>query len=216
MALYEIPTGILPEAIVETLPEVGEENKVYRRLVEDEVLREMGITDDFIWYDGEWHPFSFDAKIFGAYFQRYQESVAETIANFEQRIEELEGKGKVLFEGSNIELTEAGATIGERIAVATNIEVTNGTVFHCTLTDMTIDGEPIEDASGDITAYQVPGWDWQGGELYDVPFGNGAYFAFGTEPKDAVAERVTLGFVNEGDGFPVRTLVIGHLKVEVD
>ncbi len=216
MALKEIPTGILPEEIVETLPEVGEENKVYRRLVEDEVLREMQITDDFIWDDGEWHPFSFDARIYGAYFERYQQSVAETIANFEQRIEELEGKGKVLFEGSNIELTEAGATIGERIAVATNIEVTNGTVFHCTLTDMTIDGEPIPDASGDITAYQVPGWDWQGGELYDVEFGNGAYFAFGTEPKDAVAERVTLGFVNENGDFDVRTLVIGHLKVEVD
>lgn len=215
MALYEIPTGILLEEIVETLPETGEENKVYRRLVEEEWMREQQITDDFIWYDGEWHPFSFDAKIFGAFFERYQHSVQQTIANLEQRVEELEGKGKVLFEGSNIELTEAGATIGKRIAVATNIEVTNGTVFHCTLTDMTIDGQAIPDASGDITAYQVPDWDWQGGELYDVEFGNGAYFAFGTEPKDAVADTVTLGFVNEGDGFPVRNLSIGHLKVEV-
>lgn len=216
MALFEMPTGILPEEIVETLPDVGEENKVYLKLSQNPDLAEMGVYDCFIWHNSEWLPFSFDARVYGAYFGIYQKSVMQTIADLEARVEELEGKGKVLFEGSNIELTEAGATIGKRIAVATSIEVTNGTVFHCTLTDMTIDGQPIEDASGDITAYQVPGWDWQGGELYDVPFGNSAYFAFGTEPKDAIADTATLGFVNEGDGFPVRTLVIGHLKVEVD
>ena len=52
--------------------------------------------------------------------------------------------------------------------------------------------------------------------MYDVEFGNGAYFAFGTEPKDAVATTATLGFVNENGDFDVRTLVIGHLKVEVN
>lgn len=88
MALFEIPTGILPEEIVETLPEVGEENKVYRRLVEDEVLREMQITDDFIWYDGEWLPFSFDASIYGAYFKIYQESVNQTVNEMQAIIDE--------------------------------------------------------------------------------------------------------------------------------
>ncbi len=217
MALVEIPTGILPEELVETLPKKGEENKVYRRLVEDEVLREMQITDDFIWYDDEWHPFSFDARIYGAYFDRYQRSVMETIADLEARIEALEGKtGGVIFEGSNIELTEKGATRGEYFNVSTDIEVKNGTVFHVTLKDMTVDGEPIDDLSGDITASEVPSWDWQGGDLYSDVFGNGAYFAFGTEPKNAVAKKVTLGFVNEGDGFDIRTLVIGSIKVEVD
>lgn len=88
MAIADIPTGILPEEIVEELPSQGEENKVYRRLVEDEELREMQITDDFIWYDGEFHPFSFDAKICGAYFARYQQSVNETVAEMEQTIAE--------------------------------------------------------------------------------------------------------------------------------
>ena len=88
MAIVDIPTGVLSEQIVETLPEVGEENKVYRRLVEDEELREMQITDDFIWYDGEWHPFSFEARICGAYFARYQESVQETVAEMEAVIAE--------------------------------------------------------------------------------------------------------------------------------
>lgn len=88
MAIIDIPTGILPEEIVETLPEVGEENKVYRRLVDDEWMREQQFTEDFIWYDGEWHPFSFDARICGAYFERYQQSVAETVAEMEQTISE--------------------------------------------------------------------------------------------------------------------------------
>lgn len=91
MALYEIPTGILLEEIVETLPETGEENKVYRRLVEEEWMREQQITDDFIWYDGEWHPFSFDAKIFGAYFARFQQSLDAVLSDYEARIEALEG-----------------------------------------------------------------------------------------------------------------------------
>lgn len=88
MAIIDIPTGVLPEQLVEVLPQTGQENIVYRRLVEDEDLREIQITDDFIWYDGEWHPFSFDARICGAYFERYQQSVSETVAEMEQIIEE--------------------------------------------------------------------------------------------------------------------------------
>ena len=88
MAIIDIPTGVLPEEIVETLPQTGQENKVYRRLVEDEELREMQITDDFIWYDDEYHQFSFDARICGAYFERYQQSVSETVAEMEQTIAE--------------------------------------------------------------------------------------------------------------------------------
>lgn len=88
MAIADIPTGILPEEIVEELPQIGQENKVYRRLVDDEALREMQITDDFIWYNEEWHPFSFDVKICGAYFERYQQSVNETVAEMEQTIAE--------------------------------------------------------------------------------------------------------------------------------
>lgn len=213
--MIEIPTGILLEEIVEELPETGEENKVYRRLMEDETLREMQFTEDFIWYDDEWHPFSFDAKIFGAYFERYQASVEQTIADLEERVEELEKEQRVIYEANDISLEEAGATRGAYFDVVTNIKVSDDTVFNVTLEDMTVDDEPIDDLTGEITAYSVPGWDWQGGELYSDIFGNGAYFAFGTEPKDAVATQVTLGFVNEGDGFPVRTLVIGHIKVEV-
>lgn len=88
MAIVDIPTGVLPEEIVDALPQTGQENKVYRRLVEDEELREMQITEDFIWYDGEYHPFSFDARICGAYFERYQNSVTETVAEMEQTIAE--------------------------------------------------------------------------------------------------------------------------------
>ena len=88
MAIANIPTGPLPEMIVEELPQEGEENKVYRRLVDDEELREMQITDDFIWHNGEWLPFSFDAKICGAYFSIYQESVEQTVAEMEQTIAE--------------------------------------------------------------------------------------------------------------------------------
>lgn len=88
MAIIDIPTGVLPEEIVDALPKTGQENKVYRRLVEDEELREMQITDDFIWYDDEWHPFSFEARICGAYFERYQNSVSETVAEMEQIIAE--------------------------------------------------------------------------------------------------------------------------------
>lgn len=106
MAINQIPTGILPEEIVEALPEAGEENKVYRRLVEDEALREMQITDDFIWYDNEWHEFSFDARIFGAYFERFQKSVIDTIADLTARIEALEsGKETLLFSQDEYYLT---------------------------------------------------------------------------------------------------------------
>ena len=94
MAIIDIPTGILPEEIVNALPQVGEENKVYRRLVADETLREMQITDDFIWYDGEYHPFSFDARICGAYFARYQNSVQETVAELEQFVEDVKSGKK--------------------------------------------------------------------------------------------------------------------------
>lgn len=87
MAIIDIPTGVLPEEVVDSLPAEGVENKVYRRLVEDEELREMQITDDFIWANGEWVPFSFDAKICGAYFSMYQNSVSETVTEMEQTIE---------------------------------------------------------------------------------------------------------------------------------
>ena len=90
MAIIDIPTGILPEEIVETLPQVGEENKVYRRLVDASGLSQY--TDDFIWYDGEYHPFSFDASIRGAYFARYQESVQETVAEMQSIIDEQQSK----------------------------------------------------------------------------------------------------------------------------
>lgn len=218
--MIQIPTNTLREKIVEQLPVIGEENIVYRRLIDPK--DEYQFTEDFIWYNDEYHPFSFDVKIYGAYFERYQESVAEematlqnTIAILETRIEELEGKGGILFEGDSIELTEAGATIGLELDVTTDIVVSDGTVFKVTLTDMTIDGEPIADVSGEITAYELSSWNWQGGDLYDETFGNSAYFSFGTKPMNDVATKVTLGFVNEGDGFPVRTLVIGHIKVEV-
>ena len=89
MAIIDIPTGVLPQVVVETLPQTGEENKVYRRLAADEELRAIGVTDDFIWYDGEWHSFSFDARICGAYFARYQESVNETVAELEQFVQDI-------------------------------------------------------------------------------------------------------------------------------
>lgn len=88
MAIIEIPTGVMPEELVEVLPQTGEENKVYRRLVDPEDI--YMFTEDFIWYDNEWHPFSFDAKVYGAVFQRYQNSVAETISEMETKITELE------------------------------------------------------------------------------------------------------------------------------
>lgn len=199
-------TNYLPIIEVEELPKTGESGILYRCAYDD------GGYVDYVWGDERFYALGFDSNSMNLYI----ETLVEKVADLEARVEELEGKGKVLFDGRNIELTESGATIGKRSAIVTNIEVTAGTVFHCTLENMTIDGQPVPDASGDITAYQVPDWDWQGGELYDVEFGNGAYFAFGTEPKDAVATTATLGFVNENGDFDVRTLVIGHLKVEVD
>lgn len=86
MAIIDIPTGILSEEIVETLPQTGQENKVYRRLIDKDDPYQM--TEDFIWYDGEYHPFSFDAKICGAYFERYQNSVSETVAEMQSIIDE--------------------------------------------------------------------------------------------------------------------------------
>ena len=88
MAINAIPTGVLPELVVDTLPKTGEENIVYCRLSEDEDLREMQITDDFIWYDGEYHPFSFSAQIYGAYFSKYQQEVTATITEMENTIAE--------------------------------------------------------------------------------------------------------------------------------
>ena len=141
MALIEIPTGILPEEIVETLPKVGEENKVYRRLVEDEALREMQITDDFIWYDGEYHEFSFDARIYGAYFERYQRSVVDTIANLETRIEALEGGG-----GTGIVLIDEpvaqmqGAEVQFLASVPEDIYIEGGDTVKAEITGLTFDG----------------------------------------------------------------------------
>lgn len=94
--IKDIPTGILPEEIVEALPETGEGNKVYRRLIDPN--DEMQYTDDFIWYDGEWHEFSFENKIFGAYFERYQNSVNAVISDLTSRIEALEGGGILLID----------------------------------------------------------------------------------------------------------------------
>lgn len=197
---------ILPIEEVSSLPSVGQENIDYRVAMED------GGYQDYVWNGDRFCALPFDTETVNYFFG----SILEKLNDIEERLEELEGKSRVLFEGSNIELTEMGATIGKRFNISTDIVVTNGTVFHVTLKDMTVDGEPIDDIYGDITAYQVPSWDWQGGDLYSEAFGNGAYFAFGTEPKDAVATTATLGFVNESDGFEVRTLVIGNVKVEVD
>lgn len=214
MALFEIPTGILQEQIVDALPQTGEENIVYRRLVEDEELREMQITDDFIWYDDEWHPFSFDARIYGAYFERYQQSVADYIAELEARISELEGDETILFIGNNIEIVESWNSIEKTISVATEIELSNPATVKLEMTNMTIDGEPIDDVTDTIQLGNLESWDWKGGECYADVF-LPAYFSFGTKPMNGVVNQITLGFTNEQEHFDERTLVIGHIKVEV-
>lgn len=217
MALKTIPTWVLPEIIVDTLPSVGEEGKVYRRLVEDEALREMQITDDFIWHDGEWLEFSFDAKVYGPFFKIYMDSVSETIAELEQRVKELEGGGgsEVLYIDRNIALTEGAASIEKTISVATDIVLHNGSEVKITLEGMTVDGEPISDVTETIALYDLNSWDWRGGEVYSDVFGNSAYFSFGTKPIDGAVNQITLGFTNEQEHFDPRTLVIGHIKVEV-
>lgn len=98
MALYEMPTGVIPEEIVASLPRSGEEHKIYMVLSENPDLAEMGVYDCFIWHNTEWLPFSYDARIYGAYFGIYQQSVEQTIANLEARVEELEDNGVVLID----------------------------------------------------------------------------------------------------------------------
>lgn len=88
MAIVDIPTGIIPELNVDTLPKVGEENKIYLVPSTDEVKQELGETDNYIWYDNEWHEFSFFAPIYGGFFSRFQQSVDETVAEMEQTIAE--------------------------------------------------------------------------------------------------------------------------------
>lgn len=212
--MITIPTGNLPYEVVEKLPASGEENKIYGvpQTVEGSDFK---WNQDYRWHNGEWQEVDLGCQIFGFLFNDYQEAVNEVISSLEARIEELEGGSKILFEGNNIELEERGATIGQTLSIASSITVSDGTVFNVSLTDMTIDGEPIADVSGEIAAYGLADWDWQGGELYSDVFGNGAYFAFGTKPMNAVANQVTLGFVNEGESFDARTLAIGRIKVEV-
>ena len=141
-------------------------------------------------------------------------ALTETIEDLQERVEELEGE-TVLYESGDIELEELGATIGQTIDIESDITVMSGSNVYVKLTDMTVDGEPIEDAEGLIYMYGDKDWDWQGGELYSDVFGNGAYFAFGTKPMDAVANKVTLGFVNEAGDFDTRYLHIGHIKVTI-
>lgn len=221
MALKTIPTQIIPVEIVDVLPSVGEEGKVYRRLVEDEELREMQITEDFIWHDGKWLEFSFDAKIYGTFFKIYMDSVAETVATLEQRVQELESGGgsssdsEILYIGRNITLKEGAASIEKTISVATDIVLHDGSEVKITLEGMTIDGEPISDVTETIALYDLKSWDWRGGEIYSDVFGNTAYFSFGTKPLNGAVEQITLGFTNEQENFDVRTLLIGHIKVEV-
>ena len=182
MALTNIPTGILPEEVVNTLPSVGAENKVYRRLVEDPMLREMEITDDFIWYDGEWHPFSFDVKIYGAYFAKYQASVEKTIETMEQTIaqqaqmiEELEEAvfptKLVSFEMlitslvmTELDLVDADGNVVEANALSTEIWESEELVFQSTLKAGTYylrnnDGYALGKPNGDIQPLVADGSD---------------------------------------------------------
>lgn len=129
MAIIDIPTGILPEEIVTTLPEVGEENKVYRRLIDPE--DEFQFTDDFIWYDGEYHPFSFDVKISGAYFARYQESVNETVAEMEQTIAE---QGAII-EAQAAAITELEEAVFPKAWVSFEMIITSLVMAHLDLYD---------------------------------------------------------------------------------
>lgn len=203
-----IPDGSVAYAVTDHLPEVGEENTIYIIEASDD----PELISDWIYINGSWEK----AYVSKLQYNIYTNELINKVAELEERIAELEGGRKVLFSGSDITLTEKGATRGEYFNVSTDIAVSEGTKFYVTLKDMTVNGKPIDDVTGEITAYAVSTWDWQGGELYTDAFGNGAYFAFGTEPKDGIAKKVSLGFVNEAGDFDSRTLVIGNVKVEVD
>lgn len=210
MAIMKIPIEPLPYEEVTELPEIGEVNKVYGIKVTDFLYK------DYSFYNNEWNEVNLDNTVFSFLFEQYQDSVNDTIADLTDRIEALEGNSmKLLYEDKDITLTEAMATIGKTVNISTNIEVKEGMKAKVTLENLTINGEPIRDATGDITFYGLTDWDWQGGDLYSDVFGNGAYFAFGTKPLNTVATQVTLGFVNEADGFLVRNLHVGHIRVEL-
>ena len=120
----------------------------------------------------------------------------------------------LLYEDSNVSVEEAAASIGKTIDITSDVTVSDGTTVKVLLEEMTIDGEPVEDIEGEITLYGLKDWNWQGGELYEDVF-SPAYFTFGTKPMNKVATQITLGFTNEQESFKPRTLVIGHIKVEV-
>lgn len=129
MAIKRIYTGILAEEIVETLPQVGTENKVYRRLVDDEILRESQITEDFIWHNGAWHEFSYSATMFGACFDIFQQSVIDTVNDLEARVAALENKGVVIIDqsvsnmqSSTVDFIEGSPYIDEGDTVIVEIE----------------------------------------------------------------------------------------------
>lgn len=82
MAIIDIPTGNLPYEVVEKLPSVGEENKIYG-VPQDE---EQMWCKDYRYHDGTWEEVDLGANIFGFLFADYQESVQETVTEMEQTI----------------------------------------------------------------------------------------------------------------------------------
>lgn len=86
MAIIDIPTGNISEVIVDKLPSKGEEFTVYR--IPKVEFDDIQTTDDYTYYDGEWHPFDFNSTMYGTFFARYQESVQETVSEMQNIIDE--------------------------------------------------------------------------------------------------------------------------------
>ena len=142
------------------------------------------------------------------------EVLVAAVTDLETRVEEIEDKTMVLFKGKNITITEGAASIGKTIDVSTEIVLTDENKVKIILSDMTMEGDPIEDVTDTITLGHIPSWDWRGGEIYSEAF-EPAYFTFGAKPLDGPVDQVTLGLTNEQEHFDERTLVIGNIKVEV-
>lgn len=199
-------TNILPIIEVNELPEEGNFDVCYR------VADFDGGYTEYVWNGTRFHALTYDMEVMNTVFNK----ALKIIADIDNRVTALEGGSEnILFEADNISLEELMATIGKTITISSTLTVSDGTVCKITLTDMTVDGEPIEDVTDEIILYGLADWDWQGSDVYSDVFGDGAYFAFGTKPMNAVAQQVTLGFVNENEISHSRTLVIGHIKVEV-
>lgn len=84
MAIQEIPTGSLPYEVVNELPEIGEENKIYGVPIEGV----EGFNTDYRWHNGSWEQVDLGAQVFGFLFADYQESVQETITEMQTTIDE--------------------------------------------------------------------------------------------------------------------------------